>query len=189
MRSTDTKQTHYSMPHTEPNFLALMIEDFKETGIIDFATTIKPKPTISPSDDVLDLNRGKEKRKKLLLKNTTQEQQEIENTDFFPGEQPLNWVKGGIDNLKVYDEVWVFFDKDGHPKAKEAFEMARITEIDGKKINIAFSSRCFEYYLLLHFEPLYRAFEKSECNGKNYSKGKRYIFRSIPVHFPAAYKA
>jgi len=173
MRSTDTKQTHYSMPHTEPNFLALMIEDFKETGIIDFATTIKPKPTISPSDDVLDLNRGKEKRKKRLLKNTTQEQQEIENTDFFPGEQPLNWVKGGIDNLKVYDEVWVFFDKDGHPKAKEAFEMARITEIDGKKINIAFSSRCFEYYLLLHFEPLYRAFEKSECNGKNYSKGKR----------------
>lgn len=99
--------------------------------------------------------------------------------------------------MKVYDEVWVFFDKDGHPKAKEAFEMARITEIDGKKINIAFSSRCFEYYLLLHFEPLYRAFEKSECNGKNYSKGKRksktvsyyYIFRSIPVHFPAAYKA
>ena len=51
MRSTDTKQTHYSMllicegTHTEPNFLALMIEDFKETGIIDFATTIKPKPT------------------------------------------------------------------------------------------------------------------------------------------------
>ena len=40
--------------------------------------------------------------------------------------------------MKVYDEVWVFFDKDGHPKAKEAFEMARITEIDGKKINIAF---------------------------------------------------
>lgn len=99
MRSTDTKQTHYSMPlicegtHTEPNFLALMIEDFKETGIIDFATTIKPKPTISPSDDVLDLNRGKEKRKKRLLKNTTQEQQEIENTDFFPEEQPLNLGK------------------------------------------------------------------------------------------------
>ena len=47
--------------------------------------------------------------------------------------------------MKVYDEVWVFIDKDGHPKAKEAIEMARITEIDGKKINIAFSSRCFEY--------------------------------------------
>ena len=93
--------------------------------------------------------------------------------DFFPGEQPLNWVKGGIDNLKVYDEVWVFFDKDGHPKAKEAFEMARITEIDGKKINIAFSSRCFEYYLLLHFELIYRAFEKSECNGKTYSQGEK----------------
>ena len=159
--------------HTEPNFLALMIDDFRETGIIDFATTIKPKPTISPSDDDLDLNRGKEKRKKRLLKNTTQEQQEIENTDFFPGEQPLNWVKGGIDNLKVYDEVWVFFDKDGHPKAQEAFEMARITEIDGKKINIAFSSRCFEYYLLIHFELIYKAFEKSECNGKVYSKGKK----------------
>ena len=177
MRLTDTKQARYSMllicegTHTEPNFLELMIEDFKEAGIIDFATTIKPKPTISPSDNTLDLNRGKEKRRKRLLKNTTQKQQEIENMDFFPGEQPLNWVKGGIDNLKVYDEVWVFFDKDGHPKAKEAFEMARITEIDGKKINIAFSSRCFEYYLLLHFELIYRAFEKSECNGKTYSQG------------------
>ena len=80
--------------HTEPNFLELMIEDFKEAGIIDFATTIKPKPTISPSDNTLDLNRGKEKRRKRLLKNTTQKQQEIENMDFFPGEQPLNWVKG-----------------------------------------------------------------------------------------------
>lgn len=90
MRSTDTKQTHYSMllicegTHTEPNFLALMIEDFKETGIIDFATTIKPKPAISPSDDVLDLNRGKEKRKKRLLKNTTQEQQEITYSGAYP---------------------------------------------------------------------------------------------------------
>ena len=85
--------------------------------------------------------------------------------------------------MKVYDEVWVFFDKDGHPKAKEAFEMARITEIDGKKINIAFSSRCFEYYLLLHFEPLYRAFEKSECNGKNYSKGKSTYSGAYPFTF------
>ena len=109
MRLTDTKQARYSMllicegTHTEPNFLELMIEDFKEAGIIDFATTIKPKPTISPSDNTLDLNRGKEKRRKRLLKNTTQKQQEIENMDFFPGEQPLNWVKGDIDNLKVYD--------------------------------------------------------------------------------------
>lgn len=48
MRSTDTKQTHYSMllicegTHTEPNFLALMIEDFKETGIIDFGINNYP---------------------------------------------------------------------------------------------------------------------------------------------------
>ena len=65
--------------------------------------------------------------------------------------------------MKVYDEVWVFFDKDGHPKAKEAFEMARITEIDGKKINIAFSSRCFEYYLLLHFERKHPEFHNPVC--------------------------
>ena len=88
MRLTDTKQARYSMllicegTHTEPNFLELMIEDFKEAGIIDFATTIKPKPTISPSDNTLDLNRGKEKRRKRLLKNTTQKQQEMEKSIF-----------------------------------------------------------------------------------------------------------
>lgn len=179
MRTTDTKHAHHSMllicegTHTEPNFLELMLEDFREAGIIDFATTIKPKPTISLHDDDAYLKRGRMARKKRSINKTSKEQHDVESTNLFPGEQPLNWVRGGIDSLNVYDEVWVFFDKDGHPKAKEAFELARVSEVDGKKINIAFSSRCFEYYLLLHFEPIYKAFEKSECNGKDYSKGKK----------------
>lgn len=179
MRQTDTKSPHYSMllicegNHTEPNFFGGMIEDFKAKEIINFEIEIKPKPTISESDNDLDLNRGGVKRKKRTLNNTTEEQQRVEEINYFPGEQPLNWVKAGIEALNVYNEVWVFFDKDGHPKTKEAFEMAREEKVDGKKINIGFSSRCFEYYLLLHFELIYNAFEKSECNGKEYPKRKR----------------
>jgi hypothetical protein len=145
-----------------------MIDQLKEEEKIDFEVQILPKPTITMDDNELDLNRGTGNRKKRTLKNKTQEQREVEKTALFPGEQPLNWVKSGIEQLHVYNEVWTIFDKDGHPKTAEAFEMAENTEVEGKKLRIAFSSRCFEYYLLLHFELIYKAFEKSECNGKEY---------------------
>lgn len=159
--------------HTEPNFFRAMVDWLKENRMIDFEVQLLPKPTITSGDNELDLDRGGGKRKKRILKNETRQQQETETIIFFPGEQPLNWVKGGIEQLHIYDEVWAIFDKDGHPKTAEAFEMSENTEIEGKKLKIAFSSRCFEYYLLLHFELIYKAFEKSECNGKEYFEDKR----------------
>ena len=59
------------------------------------------------------------------------------------------------------DESWAVYDKDEHPKHEEAMAEA-IKIIDGKKVNIAFSSRSFEYYLLLHFEYLYYSFDATE---------------------------
>ena len=46
-----------------------------------------------------------------------------------------------------YDSVWVVIDRDGYTKHPESFDRARATGI-----NIAFSSPCFEYWILLHFE-------------------------------------
>lgn len=46
--------------------------------------------------------------------------------------------------------------------------------IDGKKVNITFSSRSFEYYLLLHFEYLYYPFEETECGER--IKGNKHRF-------------
>lgn len=179
MRQTNAKTTGFSMllicegTHTEPNFFGAMIDWLKEDGKIDFEVQILPKPTITSDDDELDLGRGIGGRKKRTVNNNTRQQQEIETTILFPGEQPLNWVKSGIEQLHIYDEVWAVFDKDGHPKTAEAFYLSENTEVEGKKLKIAFSSRCFEYYLLLHFELIYKAFVKSECNGKEYFEDKR----------------
>ena len=71
------------------------------------------------------------------------------------------------------DESWAVYDKDEHPKHEEAMAEANKI-IDGKKVNIAFSSRSFEYYLLLHFEYLYYGFEATECGER--IKGKKQIY-------------
>ena len=49
----------------------------------------------------------------------------------------------------------------------------KVTWIDGRK-DIAFSSRCFEMYLLQHFEYNTQAFLKSECDGKVNGKTRYY---------------
>ena len=71
------------------------------------------------------------------------------------------------------DESWAVYDKDEHPKHEEAMAEANKI-IDGKKVNIAFSSRSFEYYLLLHFEYLYYSFDATECGER--IKGKKQIY-------------
>jgi hypothetical protein len=55
-----------------------------------------------------------------------------------------------------FDEVWVVFDKDKHPKMNDAFQKAK-----SKNIKIAFSSICFEYWLLLHYKKTTKAY--SSC--------------------------
>jgi hypothetical protein len=51
------------------------------------------------------------------------------------------------------DRVWAVFDKDGYTLHAQAFCQARANDI-----NIAFSSICFEYWILLHFEYTTRPF-------------------------------
>lgn len=51
------------------------------------------------------------------------------------------------------DELWVVFDKDGYTLHREAFALA-----EKYKIHIAFSSICFEYWILLHHESTTKAF-------------------------------
>jgi hypothetical protein len=96
---------------------------------------------------------------------------EIEEIKGIP---PLKWIEEGRRHLEDgrANEAWAVFDKDRHPKAKEAFELAE-KEINGMKVNIAFSSICFEYYLLLHFECIYRKFDQCE-DVNNYARKKQY---------------
>jgi RloB-like protein len=48
-----------------------------------------------------------------------------------------------------YDFIWVVFDKDGHARIPDAFQIARKFN---PEIQIAFTIPCFEYFVLLHFE-------------------------------------
>lgn len=52
---------------------------------------------------------------------------------------------------QMYDELWAVFDKDKHTHHKEAFEKAQ-QKVNNKKVQIGFSSRSFEHWLILHFE-------------------------------------
>ncbi len=56
-----------------------------------------------------------------------------------------------------YAEVWVVVDRDGYTLHAQAFDQAA-----ANTIFIAFSSICFEYWLVLHFKETTRAFAK--CN-------------------------
>ncbi len=69
---------------------------------------------------------------------------------------------------EMYEEIWAVFDKDGHTHHKEAFEKAK-EKVNNKKVQIGFTSRSFEHWILLHFEKNKTMFSYSECKDE---KGK-----------------
>lgn len=146
--------------NTEPSFFN-SIRDKIISGEFDLDAAIKilPEPKVNNEEKEED-NEHKSKRKKRdLRKAINNEPTEIK------GAPPLKWVKAGIEELELgtYNEVWTVFDHDDHPKRKEAFELADSTTVDGRKVNIAFTSRSFEYFLLLNFENIFNSFRFTDC--------------------------
>ncbi|MEI6553974.1 MAG: RloB family protein [Paludibacter sp.] len=66
-------------------------------------------------------------------------------------------VKEAKKDKMPYESVWIVFDRDGHANVPQTFEEARVS-----KINIAFSSVCFEIWILLHFEKTSRQFQNCD---------------------------
>lgn len=69
---------------------------------------------------------------------------------------PVGLVNKAKEEIKIakheknpYNFIWVVFDKDGHAKISDAFEIARESN---PEIKIAFTVPCFEFFVLLHFE-------------------------------------
>lgn len=83
-------------------------------------------------------------------------------------EEAINLMVKAKRERNEYKEVWVVFDKDNYTKHHEAFDRAR-----AKDIKIAFSSTCFEFWLLLHFE--YTSSPFSDCDN---------VIRKLKVHIP-----
>lgn len=92
-----------------------------------------------------------------------------------PTTHALGLVQLAQSKMSEFDEVWAVFDKDGYTKHAETFAAAN-TPIDGKTVNIAFSSIAFEQWILLHFTRSEAAYPKSadiiaQLTGNNYFPG------------------
>tara|TARA_R110000744_G_scaffold218477_1_gene337246 strand:+ start:1633 stop:2262 length:630 start_codon:yes stop_codon:yes gene_type:complete len=79
---------------------------------------------------------------------------------------PVGLINEGKRRLKEakkegnpYDFVWAIFDKDGHAKIPDAFDLALNTK---PQIRIAFTIPCFEFFVLLHFERTTKPFRKGD---------------------------
>jgi len=65
--------------------------------------------------------------------------------------------KKAIRGKNKYDEIWIVLDRDGHANFDQALNTAQANQI-----NIALSIKCFEYWVLLHFEYTTRGYRKCD---------------------------
>ena len=162
-RNLTTKTTYFIScegSKTEPIFFNGFRSYLKDLDIIDELTDIEivPNPPKDTTSRKKVTKRGNSYEGKKRTTNNTDVGQTISGY-----RDPVGWVIRAKEGLEVHNIAWAVFDKDNHPAAEEAFELADAVCYSGKKLNIAFSSRCIEHYLLLHFECSIKAFEHSEC--------------------------
>lgn len=169
---------------SEPWFLRRFMECVAQRFGINYDVTIYPTPRSGTEDRVDDLAKSKLRRKnhrKTSGRQIMVGDEPLKRTETPQGGNPLYWVRHGKEKLSSFSEVFVVFDKDGHPKMKEAFEEAASPDSNGKKVTVILNSRSFEYYMLLHFERIYRAFEKTECGEKDKTTHHtRYFHCGLP---------
>ncbi len=171
---------------SEPWFLYRFIEAAAKRFDLKYNATIYPTPSVDTENSEDNSSKSSSVRKSQRKTSGRQIQNQLDDPpmplkETPKGGNPLYWVLHGKEKLKSFSEVFVVFDKDGHPKMKEAFDAANELDENGKKVTIILNSRSFEYYLLLHFERLYRSFEKTEC-GEKVSYGKKNK-RSHTIYF------
>ena len=174
MRQSEHLQPDYSIciicegEKTEPYFYCDLIAWMeRERWPLDYQYRIYPVPASREESDSDTKGRQSVKRQR---ENMPTETDDV----VMRGPMPECWVDSGIAQLKNFSEVWVVFDKDDHPHHPQAFEKVRRERAIHRNFNLAFSSRCFEMYLLQHFEYNTQAFEKSECDGKINGKTRYY---------------
>ena len=157
---------------TEPNFFESIIDDNSDSSI---RYTIFPEPQAEENENK---NIKVPHKKKRRIRTTKLPSHQEVNIEVVSAPLPLNWVKTGKKELQdgTYKEVWVVFDHDDFPARKEAFEEAE-ESVNGNYVNIAFSSRSFEYYFLSHFERIYKQFEQTDCKFKKDGKKNKTFVR------------
>ncbi len=162
---------------TEPNYFD-SLRDLSIKQVPEYRIKIRPLP----ENDKIEITQAspatqRQGRKSRQINNVEVKEQPV------PEEyaaQPLRYVweaqQGLVDG--TYDEVWAVFDLDEHPRHAEAFTLCKET-INGKSVQIAFSSISFETWILLHYEFNTTAFEKSQCR---IQKESNYCGQNIHEH-------
>lgn len=176
-RTTDTRSHRKALllicegNNTEPIFF----DNFK-SGENDFVFDISPKQKLSRKDIETSADRGGRRRQRRHLLGGDEEQEDIP----IIGPPPKSWIDAAEREFDTYEEIWCVFDKDEHPSCREAFEKAEFLRQQGNNLNIAFSSISIEYYFLLHFEYLYKSFDKSECKVTRKKKANCMLPNAVP---------
>ncbi|MGN7863273.1 RloB family protein [Chryseobacterium sp. 22458] len=156
---------------TEPKYLNDLVSEIQQKAP-NYKIIISPVP---PKEELEEENKQSYKRKP-RKRRIVKEVEDEPNHLFIPEvyrAQPLEYVWRAREALNVYGEVWAVFDRDEHPALSDAFELAK-KSVDSKFVNIAFSSRSFEMWLLLHFELNTKNFVKTLCRTRTYlGKGKK----------------
>ncbi len=153
---------------TEYHYFSALRKIALEAEIWD-VIDIHPKPITE--EETLSEKKPIKRKNRKLNDRPVGEADEIELTYNWSA-TPARFVKEARDRMKgdTYVEAWAIFDKDGHPAHQDAFNLAA-EPIEGKQVNIAFSSISIETWILLHFELNLTAFAKPSCK-----KGaKKYI--------------
>lgn len=78
------------------------------------------------------------------------------------------------------DFAWIVFDRDNHPRLPETFNDAGVAGV-----KIAFSSRSFEEWVLMHFQKINTTFDATECKdrtGKPTNCGSSEVPNCTPVN-------
>ena len=146
---------------TEVSFFTDLQTELKNEGIavfdqVDFYKVPKPENIAGK----LDNKESRPTGGRTLLNNAN-----IEHTA--DNYEPLNWIKIANKHLLAYSEAWAVFDNDhrnsGQSNIDRAFDQFKNFRQAGFNIHLAYSSLSFEYYMLQHFECLYKSFNKTEC--------------------------
>ena len=153
---------------TEPKYLSDLLAEVQQKSP-EYKIDILPIPPKEELEEEEQSYVRKSGRRRVLLE--VEEEPELPVVPQEYRTQPLEYVWKAREALKVYGEAWAVFDRDEHPALDEALTLAD-KDVDLKMVNIAFSSRSFEMWLLLHFEASDFPFPKTLCRTRTY-KGKK----------------
>lgn len=152
---------------TEPFYFRILADKAIEAGMWDSVKIIPEPRSTDAENDEIPTRKAKRALKNPETNVPNRWIQAADNTELAylkkdKWQTPVNFVKEARDYLTdgLYSEAWVVFDRNGHPAHEAAFALA--AEKD-KPVHIAFSSRSFEHWVLLHFERNLSAFQATEC--------------------------